>query len=96
MKLKKWMIISICIFYALILTACNSANANADEDKAYEYNDKGLELMDEGKVEEAIKYFNKSLNSLSWYDEDLEKLSKNLKNYIWRNFSIESNRYCHV
>ncbi|QZY55849.1 S41 family peptidase [Crassaminicella profunda] len=78
MKLKKMMIISFCILYTLLLTSCGDATQE-ENSKAYEYNDKGLALMDEEKVEEAIEYFNKSLNCFEWYDKDFEKLTKNLK-----------------
>ncbi|WP_053956080.1 tetratricopeptide repeat protein [Inediibacterium massiliense] len=81
MKLKKMICIIFCILYAFIFTACysNENNHKKEDHKAYDYNQQGMKLMEEGKAKEAIEYFNKSLNSLSWYEEDFGKLSTTLE-----------------
>lgn len=89
MKKKRFLISSFFIFCALILSSCvvedTYESIKIDENsKAFQYNKKGLELMNEGNVSEAVEYFNKSLDNLEGFDWDLlehdEKIlkSKNL------------------
>lgn len=79
MKLQRYILISLCSASIFILASCNTIevlkNLYLLDEQVLEYNQSGLDLMEEGKIQEAVISFNQALdyiveNNLNERDKD--------------------------